>query len=411
MRIENSLHKSEKRSQEEEDLKDRSTKKVKMDAAKEEGAPMEGVVEVILEEDSTMKGVQTESAEYVETSNKSNEQNKGTKASYKDMVMANGLGDSLNIEDIVQMISEDYESEFEKDKLAEEPLAPFNPKPVIKVSLEEYDEWCRPWKFSLIVKPLGKKISLPFMERWVTRRWAKQSTINVTDLEEIFFIRFHAHEDYAYALFEGPWMITDHYLLVQRWRPLFFSHEMGIQKVAVWVCIPNLLAELYNRFFLGKVGNSLGTMLKINGHTSIHSRGKFARICVEVDLRQQLVPSFSSLGKDFRLEYEGLHIIYFNCGRYRHRKDDCPELSISDTNGVSTPERSPSDLPEYSIDKRLEQPHAKEDQNQSQKGKERIEGENLAANQESKGQDISKDTPQIMAIKDQQQSSPFGSWM
>ncbi|XLT11904.1 hypothetical protein HN51_057594 [Arachis hypogaea] len=74
-------------------------------------------------------------------------------------------------------------------------------------------------------------------------------------------------------------------------------------------------------------------------------------------------------------------------------------------------ESSPSDLPEYSTDKRLEQPHAKEDQNQSQKGKERIESENLAANQENNGQDIIKDTPQIMAIKDQQQSSPFGSWM
>ncbi|RYR33268.1 hypothetical protein Ahy_A10g047827 [Arachis hypogaea] len=213
------------------------------------------------------------------------------------------------------------------------------------------------------------------MERWVTRRWAKQSTINVTDLEEKFFlIRFHAQEDYAYALFEGPWMIADHYLLVQRWIPLFFPHEMRIQKVAVWVRIHNLPVELYNKYFLGKVGNSQGTMLKIDGYTSIHSREKFARICVEVDLRQQLVLSFSALA-------------------------------------VSIPESSPSNLPEYSTDKRLEQPHAKEDQNQSQKGKEQIESENLAVNQESNGQDISMDTPQIMAIKDQQQSSPFGSWM
>ncbi|KAL4314091.1 hypothetical protein AHAS_Ahas15G0050400 [Arachis hypogaea] len=68
--------------------------------------------------------------------------------------------------------------------------------------------------------------------------------------------------------------------------------------------IPNLPAELYNRYFLWKVGKSIGTMLKIDEHTSIHSREKFTRICVEVDLRKKLVPSFLALGKDFRLEYE-----------------------------------------------------------------------------------------------------------
>ncbi|RYR43846.1 hypothetical protein Ahy_A08g040241 [Arachis hypogaea] len=95
-------------------------------------------------------------------------------------------------------------------------------------------------------------------------------------------------------------------------------------------------------------------MLKIDGHTSIHSRKKFARICVEVDLRQQLVPSFSAPGKDFDLEYEGLHLICFNCGRYGHRKKDCPELSISGTNAVSVPESQPTDPPEYSTSNRLE---------------------------------------------------------
>ncbi|RYR71025.1 hypothetical protein Ahy_A02g005330 isoform B [Arachis hypogaea] len=39
----------------------------------------------------------------------------------------------------------------------------------------------------------------------------------------------------------------DHYLLVQRWRLLFLPQEIDVQKVAIWIRIPNLLVELYNK--------------------------------------------------------------------------------------------------------------------------------------------------------------------
>ncbi|KAL4307419.1 hypothetical protein AHAS_Ahas16G0276400 [Arachis hypogaea] len=60
-------------------------------------------------------------------------------------------------------------------------------------------------------------------------------------------------------------------------------------------------------------------MLKIDELTSIHFREKFARIYVKIDLRKQIVPSFTALKKGFKLEYEGLHQICFKCGRYGHR--------------------------------------------------------------------------------------------
>ncbi|RYR33588.1 hypothetical protein Ahy_A10g048187 isoform C [Arachis hypogaea] len=48
-------------------------------------------------------------------------------------------------------------------------------------------------------------------------------------------------------------------------------------------------------------------MLKIDRTTSIHSRGYFARICIEIDLRKQLVPRISVFGEVLNIEYEGLH--------------------------------------------------------------------------------------------------------
>lgn len=124
---------------------------------------------------------------------------------------------------------------------------------------------------------------------------------------------------------EGPWRMSDHYLLVQRCRPLFDTTDHKVQKLAVWVRIQNPPLELYNNHFLWRVGFLLGTMSRVDNHTSIHSRGKFARMCVEIDLQRELVPSFTALGKEFKIGYEGLHLIYFVCGKYEHRLNNCPK--------------------------------------------------------------------------------------
>ncbi|KAL4345410.1 hypothetical protein AHAS_Ahas11G0275600 [Arachis hypogaea] len=71
-------------------------------------------------------------------------------------------------------------------------------------------------------------------------------------------------------------------------------------------------------------------MLKIDRVTLIHSRGRFARICVEIDLFKKLVHRISVFGSTLNIEYEGLHLICFSCGKYGHRLDQCTETSISE---------------------------------------------------------------------------------
>ncbi|XP_020216678.1 uncharacterized protein LOC109800297 [Cajanus cajan] len=140
---------------------------------------------------------------------------------------------------------------------------------------------------------------------------------------DFFLVQFMEEEDYRHALYDCPWMIADHYILVQRWRPFFTLTANKTKKVAAWIRIPGLPIELYNDRFLWRVGSKLGTMLKIDKLTSIHSRGKFARICVEVNLNRRLVSMINVLGHIIKLEYEGLHSVCFNCGKYGHRQDQC----------------------------------------------------------------------------------------
>ncbi|KAL4294232.1 hypothetical protein AHAS_Ahas18G0207500 [Arachis hypogaea] len=161
----------------------------------------------------------------------------------------------------------------------------FNTCPTIPVSKEEFEEWCKPWKNVLMVKVLEKRVTFAFMEQRLRRDWEGKGKIHVIDMNrDYFFVHFSDKEDYAHALMEGPWMVAGHYLIVQRWRPFFLSGSTEVRKIATWIRIPNLPIELYNHRFLWRVGSAIGHMLKIDRTTSIHSRGIFARICVEIDL-------------------------------------------------------------------------------------------------------------------------------
>lgn len=71
-------------------------------------------------------------------------------------------------------------------------------------------------------------------------------------------------------------------------------------------------------------------MLKIDKVTSIHSRGKFTTICVEIDLSKPLLSHIMVRDHKLSIEYEGLHQICNKCGRYEHKAEQCNGFDYSD---------------------------------------------------------------------------------
>lgn len=151
----------------------------------------------------------------------------------------------------------------------------------IPLSDEEWIKWSLPSTKTLVVKVMGKNVNFRTLDNNLQKKWPKKGSIKIVDMPDGYFlVYFVSEEDYAHALFEGPWMIADSYLIVQRWRPVFLQNAEKIKKVAVWIRIPRLPTELYNTNFLWRIGNGLGSMLRVDRLTSIHSRGQYARICV-----------------------------------------------------------------------------------------------------------------------------------
>lgn len=83
---------------------------------------------------------------------------------------------------------------------------------------------------------------------------------------------------------------------------------------------------MFNERSLTKVGNTIGKMVKVDLQTEEIARGKFARICVELDLSKPLTAKVGVVGKLLVVEYEGLQKICFQCGKFGHNTGGCPQL-------------------------------------------------------------------------------------
>lgn len=77
----------------------------------------------------------------------------------------------------------------------------------------------------------------------------------------------------------------------------------------MWVRFPVLPVEYYIERWLKKTWNGIGRTIKVDIATLLASRGKFAHVCTEVDLRKPLMAGYRLRREFWRLQYEGLHDI------------------------------------------------------------------------------------------------------
>lgn len=95
--------------------------------------------------------------------------------------------------------------------------------------------------------------------------------------------------------------------------------------MTVWIRLPGLAVHLYDKNVLQKLGQLVGTVIKIDSNTASSTRGRFARIAVSITLDKPFVSQFEFEGKVQKVEYEGLPVICFTCGWYGHNNNGCKD--------------------------------------------------------------------------------------
>lgn len=87
---------------------------------------------------------------------------------------------------------------------------------------------------------------------------------------------------------------------------------------------PDLPVEYFDEEWLRTAGDEIGKTIKVDNTTRATTRGRFARVCVEIDMGKPLKATYRMRGKNWRLQYEGLQDLCFTCGKCGHKEVGCP---------------------------------------------------------------------------------------
>ena len=75
---------------------------------------------------------------------------------------------------------------------------------------------------------------------------------------------------------------------------------------------------------LRDIGKAIGPVLRIDTHTATEFRGRFAKLCVQICFDKPLVTNIKVGGLDQPVQYEGITVLCFSCGRVSHKAKGCP---------------------------------------------------------------------------------------
>ncbi|KAF7813509.1 ribonuclease H [Senna tora] len=261
-------------SPEEEDILERNKKKIKNTQAGFSGPSR---VRVSYEdigrdsdplEDSELQGVKERPRSYLESLKRSKSRNVAD--AHQGGLSEQEQADRENVEFREEPDDDDDSGIcFETDPDGDEACV------VISISDKEKSRLSEPFDHALIIKLLGRNIGYKVLEKKLYQLWSVQGILSIIDLtNDYFLVKFTCVEDYENALLNGPWVIFDHYLTVQPWRPGFDPSTDLIQRLAVWIRFPDLPFEFFDRKFLRCFGNRIGRTVKVDLTTTLQTRGR-----------------------------------------------------------------------------------------------------------------------------------------
>ncbi|XP_050277774.1 uncharacterized protein LOC126719243 [Quercus robur] len=240
------------------------------------------------------------------------------KKTFKDKLVGEIPGAYAKAFDFSDLMDMEADSDEEVEELREGLAA-------VKLTRETKLRIRKPWTNALIIKMYGKAFSLGVIQSRLNLLWKPAGSLDCVDLgKEFYSVRFSLKEDMDAVLKNGPWFIAGHFLSIRPWEPFFKPNCAIVSSITVWVRLHALPMELYEAEVLKQIGEAIGRVLRIDSNTAMEARGRYARLCIQLDITKPLINTVLIGRFEQPVIYEGIHSLCFSCGRIGHRKESCP---------------------------------------------------------------------------------------
>jgi hypothetical protein len=176
--------------------------------------------------------------------------------------------------------------------------------PMLHVEKNFIDELSIPWKDALVVKLEDCRPEVNIMKNKLESVWNLAGKFDLKEIGDGFFmVKFNNEEGKANVIDGVPWKIGDCYLFVRKWTS-DFNTEKEIFKSMVWARILSLNFVYYDESFLWTLASAIGHPVKVDLDTLHVEYGRFARVCVDIDIRYAVVFKIGINGEWYEVQYE-----------------------------------------------------------------------------------------------------------
>ncbi|KAL4307650.1 hypothetical protein AHAS_Ahas16G0299500 [Arachis hypogaea] len=176
-----------------------------------------------------------------------------------------------------------------------------------------------PYREALVIKVLDKNYNYTALSYKLRMVWHIKGGFDMLDVGfGYFMVKFDAGEDRENVMLSGPWLIEEHYVAVKLWDIDFRPCEESFGSTLVWVRISVLPIWCYQEQAMMRIASAIGVPIKVDLATKLAERGRYTRVCVQINLGLPVVKHIIVEGVTHVVEYKSLNLICNSCVRYGH---------------------------------------------------------------------------------------------